>query len=301
MNPYFKESFIEHYKGLTDIDVFLDYSSRLPRKSFRVNTLKIKVNDALKRLDSYSLQAIPWCKEGFYLEGRTDLGNLFEHTLGYIYIQSSVSMVPAVVLKPKAGDLVLDVAASPGSKTTQMAALMDNKGLILANDITTDRIKILSMNLQRCGIINTIITQRQGHLFKDLTMDKVLLDAPCSGTGIIRKSPKTPKEWSLGLIKHLSRVQKKLILAGFDYLKEGGRMVYSTCSMEPEEDEGVVSYLLEQRQNVKIEKISLPLQRSPCFTEFEKSTYSPEVKKCLRIWPQDNDSDGFFVASIKKT
>tara|TARA_Y100000310_G_scaffold345406_1_gene464633 strand:- start:22384 stop:23289 length:906 start_codon:yes stop_codon:yes gene_type:complete len=295
----FKEKFLEHYEKLTDIKEFTKYSSKYPRKSLRVNTIKTSIPKIKKRLENYKLTQIPWCKEGFYLEGRTDLGNLEEHNLGYIYIQSSVSMIPPLILKSKETDLVLDIAAAPGSKTTQLASIMHNKGLIIANDVSYKRLRALAMNIQRLGITNTIITQTKGQYLK-VEADKILLDAPCSGTGIIRKSPKTPLQWSQGLVKQMSSIQKGLIKIAFDNLKPKGTLVYSTCSLEPEEDEAVVSYLLEKRENAKLEKIKLPIKSSPCFTSFNKKTYSPEVKKCLRIWPQDNDTDGFFVAKIKR-
>ena len=295
---HFKEKFLDHYKELTDIDEFVKYSSKHPRKSLRVNTIKISIKEIKKRLKDYKLTQIPWCKEGFYLEGRTDLGNLEEHNLGYIYIQSSVSMIPPLALNPKK-EIVLDMAAAPGSKTTQMAALMNNKGLIIANDINFKRLKSLSMNIQRCGITNTIITQQKGKFLKQKA-DKILLDSPCSGTGVIRKSPKTPLQWSLGLVKQMSNLQKSLIQTAYDNLNPGGTLVYSTCSLEPEEDEEVVDHLLNKREDAKLKKIDLPVKSTPCFLEYGKRTYSSEIKKCLRIWPQDNDSDGFFIAKIQK-
>ena len=143
----FKEKFVKKYASLTDIDEFLEFSLKNIRKSIRVNTLKISVNELKKRLKDYKLTQIPWCKEGFFVEGpRTDLGNLKEHQLGYFYIQEAASMIPPVVLDPKLGEIVLDACAAPGSKTTQMAALMQNRGVIIANDIKPDRLTALSTN-----------------------------------------------------------------------------------------------------------------------------------------------------------
>ena len=301
----FKENFIERYSKLTDWETFKRYSLSFLRKSIRVNTLKTDVNALTERLKKdWTLKKIPWCKEGFWIEGiRRDIGNLPEHVLGYIYVQEAASMIPPVVLNPKEGEIVLDMAAAPGSKTTQMVQQMKNKGIIVANDISHDRLASLGVNLQRCGAANTIMTMMLGYKFRYFTnkFDKILLDAPCSGTGSIRKSVKTVYMWNPDMVKRLASQQKQLIKTAFELLKEKGTMVYSTCTLEPEENEGVVDYLLNEFENAKIEKISLKIKRSPAVLEFEGKKYNKEIKNCLRIWPQDNDTEGFFVAKIKKS
>jgi NOL1/NOP2/sun family putative RNA methylase len=305
----FKEKFIERYEKLTDFNEFKKYSLSFLRRSIRVNTLKISLNDLKKRLEkNWNLEQIPWCKEGFYIEHikkeRRDIGNLIEHSLGYFYTQEAASMIPPLVLEPKESDVVLDMAASPGSKTTQIAALMKNKGILIANDYTTERIKPLSLNIQRCGITNCIITLMQGQWFKksNIEFDRILVDAPCSGTGTIRKSLKTLRIWNPNMVKRLSITQKQLIETAFNVLKQNGTLVYSTCSLEPEENEAVIGFLLNKYENAKLEEIRIKdLKRSNPILEFEKQKYSEEIKKCLRIWPQDNDSEGFFVAKIIKT
>ncbi len=303
----FKEKFIERYSKLTDFELFKKYSLSFLRRSIRVNTLKIEVDELKKRLEkNWVLEQIPWCKEGFYIEHikkeRRDIGNLIEHSLGYFYTQEAASMIPPIVLEPKENEIVLDMAASPGSKTTQISALMKNKGLLVANDYTIERMKPLTINIQRCGITNCIITLMQGQWFKNLEFDKILLDAPCSGTGTIRKSLKTLRIWNPNMVKRLAGTQKQLIEAAFKNLKQNGTLVYSTCSLEPEENENVVDFLINKYENAQIEEIKLKnIKRSDPVLEFEKQKYSEEVKKCLRIWPQDNDSEGFFVAKIKKS
>ncbi|MCG2718093.1 MAG: NOL1/NOP2/sun family putative RNA methylase [Nanoarchaeota archaeon] len=293
-----KEKFLERYKELTDLDEFLDYSLRPLRKSIRVNTLKTSVNEIKKR---FKLQQIPWCKEGFWLEGEA-IGNTKEHFLGYIYMQESASMIPPEVLNPKEDDKVLDLCASPGSKTTQTAAKMNNEGLIIANDNQIPRLKPLQINLQRCGVSNTVITLMEGRWFRNYPMqfDKIMVDAPCSGIGTIRKSLKTIQWWNQNFIKQMAGIQKQLLRIGFERLKEGGTLVYSTCTLEPEENEGVVDSLLTEHKNAKLEKINLDIKSSKPVLEFEGQKYSPDIKKCLRIWPQENDTEGFFVAKIRK-
>src|SRR3989344_3317293 len=169
----FKDKFIERYSKLTDWDEFSRYSLSFLRKSIRVNTLKISVNDLKKRLENeWKLEQIHWCKEGFWIEGiRRDIGNLPEHLLGYIYIQESASMIPPLALDPKEGEKVLDVCAAPGSKTTQMAAMMKNRGMIVANEQSYGRIQALSFNIERCGATNVIISEMYGQAVKGIEVD----------------------------------------------------------------------------------------------------------------------------------
>jgi NOL1/NOP2/sun family putative RNA methylase len=247
---------------------------------------------------------VPWCKEGFWIkhatEDRRDVGNLVEHTLGYIYIQEAASMIPPAVLAPKPGEIVLDMCASPGSKATQLCQYMKNKGILVANDYKWERLQPLGLNMQRMGVSNAVITLSEGRFFSKPMFDRILVDAPCSGTGTIRKSLKTVAIWNPNMIRRLAGQQRQLICAGFESLKPGGTMVYSTCSLEPEENEGVVTHLLEKYPNAAIEKIKLKIKRSEPVADFEGRKYDNRIKDCLRIWPQDNDTEGFFVAKIFK-
>lgn len=299
-----KQEFEKRYRTILgkNYDKFMKYSLSFLRRSIRVNTLKISVNEIKKRLEkSWKLTPIPWCKEGFWIKSkRRDVGNLKEHALGYIYVQEAASMIPPIVLEPKPGEFILDMCAAPGSKTTQIAQYMKNKGTLISNDYKGLRLKPLGINIQRCGITNSIITLMHGQRFKGYSFDRILVDAPCSGTGTIRKSLKTLRIWNPVMIKRLAGTQKQLIENAFNNLKKNGTLVYSTCTLEPEENEGVVSYLLGKYDNAKIEDIKLDIKRSKPITEFNSKKYNPEVKKCLKVWPQDNDTEGFFVAKIKK-
>ncbi|MBN2111734.1 RsmB/NOP family class I SAM-dependent RNA methyltransferase [Candidatus Woesearchaeota archaeon] len=303
----FKKQFVERYSKLTEFDDFKRYCLAFLRRSIRVNTLKISIKELKKRLEKdWKLEQIPWCREGFWIEhkreDRRDIGNLIEHSLGYFYVQEAVSMIPPLVLDPKPGETVLDMCAAPGSKASQIAQYMKNKGVLVANDYKGIRLAPLGINMQRMGITNSVLTLMDANWFakSGLEFDRILLDAPCSGTGTIRKSLKTLRIWNSGMIKKISYDQRRLAETAFSILKKGGTMVYSTCSLEPEEDEGVVSLLLENHPDAKLEEISLGIKRSHAIEEFEGVRYNPEVKKCLRLWPQDNDTEGFFVAKIKK-
>ncbi len=297
----FKPKFVERYSQLTDWKVFEEINNLPLRKSIRINTLKISVEEVKKRLLKNNLVQVPWCKEGFWIEHEKGVavGNLLEHQLGYFYIQEAASMIPPIVLNPQPGEIILDLCAAPGSKTTQIAQYMQNKGAIVANDITGDRLSSLGINIQRMGITNVIISMISGEKLIGV-YDRILLDAPCSGTGTIRKSLKTVKLWNPDLIRRLQKLQKKLMMHAYNnLLKKGGTIVYSTCSLEPEENEEVISYLI-MNSDARIEEIILDIKRSPAITSFGGKEYSEEVKKCLRLWPQDNDTEGFFVCKIKK-
>src|SRR3989338_1787708 len=228
-NIEFKPAFIERYGKLTDWEIFKDFSLRFLRRSIRINTLKATEEKIKARLKDWTLKQIPWCKEGFWVEhkeGRRDIGNTVEHQLGYYYVQEAASMIPPVVLDPKPGEFILDMCAAPGSKTSQIAQYMQNKGMLIANDYQYIRLQPLGINLQRMGVTNSIITLMEGRYFKnaDLTFDKILVDAPCSGTGTIRKSLKTIGIWNPGAIKRLAGQQRQLLETAFNILKPGGTM-----------------------------------------------------------------------------
>lgn len=252
------------------------------------------------------LTPISWCNGGFWVEhrkGRRDLGNTLEHQLGYYYIQEAASMIPPLVINPDLGSLGLDLCAAPGSKTSQLAALMQNSGCIVANDYRGDRLAPLGMNLMRSGVLNTVISLHQGERFRQFEnmFDWVLCDAPCSGTGTIRKSWKTVSIWNPHMITKLARQQMKLVDAAYASCRPNGIVVYSTCSLEPEENEGVVNCLVDRHPDAVLEKVGLPgLKSSGVITSFGGNGYDDKIKNCLRIWPQDNDMEGFFVCKIRK-
>ncbi len=299
-----KPAFEERYRSLLGdrYDEFMDYSLSFLRRSIRVNTLKSSVDAVKDRLSgNWKLEQIPWCPEGMWLESeRRDVGNLVEHQLGYIYVQEAVSMIPPLVLEPKPGEVVLDMCASPGSKASQIGQYMQDQGVLVANDIKAARLRPLGLNLQRVGLRSAVITMMEGQRMRGLEFDRILVDAPCTGTGTIRKSLKTLLMWNPGMVRRLARIQKSLVSTAWGMLKPGGTLVYSTCTLEPEEDEGVVNHLLSEQLDAEIQPIGLQLKRSEPITGFEGVHYRPEVKKALRLWPQDNDTEGFFVAKFRK-
>ncbi len=217
-HPFFKHILAEHPEP-ENFTQFLETCQRPLRKSIRVNTLKISVADfhQLAIQHGWILSPVPWCKEGFWVEESDpytaiQLGNCGEHLMGLFYIQEASSMLPAsALLHNNKAQLVLDMAAAPGSKTTQLAALMNNAGSILANELSASRIKILQANLQRNGVSNACLTHFDGvQLTHYLTgvFDAILLDAPCSGEGTYRKDPQALDNWSPEAINNISAVQK---------------------------------------------------------------------------------------------
>ncbi len=303
-------AFVERYDEIDGSDEFYEYLGRPLRQSVRVNTLKGDYDEIVSLLqEKYMLEPISWCREGFFIESEneggerdeTTIGNTMEHQLGLIFSQEAASMLPPVVLAPEPGELVLDMAASPGAKTTQISQYMENRGCVVANDVKWERINILISNIQRCGAANVVVTIRDGRSFKRFAskFDRVLLDAPCSNVGMIRKNFKYLKIWNEREVYSLSRLQKGLIMAAYTALKPGGVLVYSTCTLEPEENEEVIDYLLSNT-SARLEEVDVPLRSTEPLLEWKGKRYDGEVKKCLRIHPQDNDCEAFFVAKVVK-
>ncbi|MCS7106102.1 MAG: RsmB/NOP family class I SAM-dependent RNA methyltransferase [Candidatus Aenigmarchaeota archaeon] len=283
--PGFKEKFTEPFQHLWHL---------------RVNTLKFSVEEAVRFFEEkgFEYEKIPWIEEGFWVKTQENLAKTIEHTLGYFFIQNASSMVPPLILEPKPGETILDLCAAPGAKTTQIAAMMENKGIIVANDITYKRIKALRGNLQRCGVANAIITMHFGERFWKLGLkfDKILLDAPCSGTGQLKE--RIFQQTSLTSIKALQNLQKKLIASASRCLKEKGVLVYSTCSIEPMENEEVVDFAVKNL-GLRIEEIKIDFPFIKGLTEFEGKEFDKSLAKTLRIVPSQK-TEGFFVCKLRK-
>ena len=313
--PEPKPLFVERMKELLgkDFENYNDYLSKYLPTSIRCNTLKITPFNLKKRLEEKGWNIIqPFQNFPEIMIIKNDLlpgelGRSIEHVLGYYYVQEISSMLSVLALNPKPNELVLDLAASPGSKTTQIASHMNNKGTIIANDISLGRIKILASNTERCGVTNTIITRKHGvALCKNLkksgfSFDKILIDAPCSGEGTLRSSPKTYRMWNINTIKKLSKIQKHLVESAWEILKIGGELVYSTCTHAPEENEEVVDFMINKfKDQIKVENINLPIKCRSGLTSWNEQKYNKAVKLSCRIYPQDNNTEGFFIAKFRR-
>jgi NOL1/NOP2/sun family putative RNA methylase len=309
-----KPLFIERMKLLLrkDFENYLEKIQEQPLKSIRVNTLKISTKELKKKLEDKDWKIKQPFKENpeiMIIESELqpgELGRSLEHLLGYYYVQEISSMMPVLVLNPKPNETILDLCASPGSKTTQIAAKMKNTGTLIANDFKLGRIKILSSNLERCGVMNTIITKSLGEWLckkmknENFQIDKILVDTSCSGEGTIKSTPKTLQMWNIKGIFSFSKIQKNLLEKAVELLKPNGEIVYSTCTHAPEENEEVIDFILKKFDNIKIEKISLPLKTRKGIIKWQEKEYLKDVENSLRIYPQDNDTEGFFIAKLRK-
>jgi NOL1/NOP2/sun family putative RNA methylase len=286
-----------------DSDAFFDALSRPLLPSFRVNRLKASVDNVRAQLNEYGIECrpVPWNGDALTTTS-TELSTSLEHYLGHVYMQELASMLPALIIQCelRGAQLVLDACAAPGSKTTQMAAFMDNHGCIVANDIDFRRIRALKHNCNTAGVMNVAITNRAIADFKQESFDIVLLDAPCTSDGTVRKNPKTLRSWSVERIWYFAEKQKSLISLSYDLLRPGGLLVYSTCAFAPEENEEVVNHLLRE-QPAHLEPISLPnFMFSPAVEAWEGMRFHPDVSHAVRVWPHINDTSGFFIARIRK-
>ncbi|MBP5574766.1 MAG: NOL1/NOP2/sun family putative RNA methylase [Bacilli bacterium] len=239
-----------------------------------------------------SLKRHPIVKNAFiYNKEELDLGKSVYHELGCFYLQEPSAMLPAFLLNPGSGDLVLDLCAAPGGKSTQASFLMNNEGLIIANDISKSRAFAISENAERLGRGNLLITSNDFSLIYDKylnTFDKIILDAPCSGSGMFRKENKMMEDWSIQKVYKNAEIQKSLILIAYQMLKPGGKMVYSTCSFSYEEDEEVITHLLN---NTDAELESIP--PSPLY-------YQGKNRYGVHLFPYLFPGEGHYIALIKK-
>lgn len=286
------------------LDDFIAACQRPLRRSIRVNTLKISVEDFLTLVAPYGWQLtpVPWCAEGFWIERDDEdavpLGSTAEHLSGLFYIQEASSMLPVAALFAEGNtpERVMDVAAAPGSKTTQIAAQMGNHGAILANEFSASRVKVLHANISRCGIRNVALTHFDGRVFGAAlpeAFDAILLDAPCSGEGVVRKDPDALKNWSVESNLEIAATQRELIESAFHALRPGGTLVYSTCTLNRDENEEVCLWLKAQYPDA--------VEFLPLNDLFASAHEAVTPDGFLHVFPQIYDCEGFFVARLRKT
>lgn len=296
-----------------DFDVFSDFQKKPLPKVIRVNTLKNSVEQFLlwqqKTHPDWQLQPHPF-GAGIFVIDRADRSVPLGKTIGFLqgrfYIQEASSCLPPFALGVSPGQKVLDAAAAPGSKTTQIAVMMQGDGLLVANEFSSSRTKTLVFNLQKNGVPNAMIShfsaEKFGTLLPDF-FDRILLDVPCTGEGTFRKDSEALLHWSEKKIGSAAKLQKKLIRSAFESLAPGGILTYSTCTLAPEENEEVVESLLSEFTNLAetqdLSTLFNGAEKALGLSGFEDKKY-PNGKKMLRIWPHLFDSEGFFVASIRK-
>ena len=288
-----KMDFYSHLKTYLNEEEIKKLKASLNQKSehaLLLNTEKMSEEALLSLFPT--LKRHPIVKNAFiYNKDELDLGKSVYHELGCFYLQEPSAMLPAFLLNPESGDLVLDLCAAPGGKSMQASLLMNNEGLIIANDISKSRAFAISENAERLGRGNLLITNNDFSLIYDKylnTFDKIILDAPCSGSGMFRKENKMMEDWSIQKVYKNAEIQKSLILMAYQMLKPGGKMVYSTCSFSYEEDEEVVSYLLN---NTDVELECIP---SSTLYYQGKNSYG------VHLFPYLFPGEGHYIALIKK-
>jgi 16S rRNA (cytosine1407-C5)-methyltransferase len=285
---------------------YWEFLKKPPSKYIRVNLLKISRDELAERLlNEYGIttKKLSFPENALKVTGGFDyVGSTFEIAFGLYYIQGYSSMFPPVVLNPSFNDKVLDLCSAPGSKTTQLAELMKNKGTLVVNEIQLDRVKALVFNLDKMNFLNYGVLNSKGEIlskYYDSKFDKILVDAPCSGLGIIQKKSEVNKWWTVERVARLSEIQTRLLVAAIKMLKIGGEVVYSTCTLTPEENELIVNKLLE-KYPVEVVSIDIPVEHHNGLTVYHGEKLNPDLSKAIRIFPWEADSDGFFMIKLKK-
>lgn len=291
---------LERYRDIIpDFDAFLDFMSRPLPVTVRINTLKTSVQELLSRLDHAGVgyERMRWYPLGLRLDAEKP-GRLMEFHMGLIHVQEELSMLPPLVLDPQPGERVLDLCAAPGGKAAQMSMQMSNRGLVVANDSSAARIVPLRANLERLGAVNAVVTSYDGRRFPQHTFDRALVDAPCSSEGTARRRPGVIARCSAKRSVDLQRLQVSLLRRAIQLTKPGGVVVYSTCTFAPEENEGVVSRVLDLAD---VESFTIPgLRSSPGLASWNNTYFGEELVKCRRYYPHENDTGGFFVAKLRR-
>ncbi|CAN7986292.1 unnamed protein product [Ixodes hexagonus] len=306
-NEFLMQKFMDLFSPAELIE-FLEANEVNRPVTIRSNSLKTRRRDLAQALISRGVNLDPvgkWSKVGLIVyNSQVPVGATPEYLAGHYVLQGAASMLPVMALAPQENERILDMCAAPGGKTTHIAAIMKNTGLLFANELHRERCKAIIGNLHRLGVNNTIVCSYDGRKFPEVIkgFDRVLLDAPCSGTGVVSKDPavKTNKEEKD--ILRCSQLQKQLILAAIDCAdcsdNKPGYIVYSTCSVMPEENEWVVDYALKKR-NVKLVPTGLDFGREG-LTRYREYRFHPSLNRTRRFYPHAHNMEGFFVAKLKK-
>ena len=299
--PYMTERYVSLIGEEETLKLYRFNEKKLPT-TIRLNSLRndfANTENLLiqKKVKLKGINDLPEARE--IITSPVPLGATPEYLNGFYMLQGKNSLYPARILNPQAGEIVGDFAAAPGGKTSHLAQLMNNEGSIVAIEVSTNRCRSLKSNLARLGVRNTVILNMDAHNASvlNLQFDKILLDAPCSGSGIIVSDPTRKKSKRLDDIMNFHKLQVSLLLNSFDVLKPQGEILYCTCSLEPEENELVISKVME-REKVKI--LEIKIDGKPGLNNFEKYNFDPEISKAKRLYPHETNGEGFFIIRMVK-
>ena len=288
------EKYLNKMKELLG-DEYDDYLNSFNEKrihSLRVNNAKIS-NEEFERICPFKIKRIPWIENGYYFDESDRPSKHPYYYAGLYYLQEPSAMTPANVLPIEKGDIVLDACAAPGGKSLELASKLGDSGLLVSNDISVSRAYSLLKNLELGGHKNIyVMAEDISKLSKKFvkSFDKILIDAPCSGEGMLRKDPSIIKEWEDKGNEYYANLQKDIVKSAVSMLKDGGMMVYSTCTFDKSEDEDIVSYILSLDDDLKLERIS----------EYEGFTRGIDMDEAIRLYPHKLQGEGHFVALVKK-
>lgn len=296
------KDFIDKYTYLLgeEAEAFFATYNQPKASGLRVNPLKGSTDTFLAK-QPFQLQPVPFCETGFYYEEAEQPGKHPLHAAGAYYIQEPSAMFVGEVLSPEPGDIVLDLCAAPGGKSTHLAGRLQGDGLLLANEIHPVRVKALAENVERLGVRNCIVTnETPAKLAARLSgfFDKILVDAPCSGEGMFRKDPDAISYWSLEHVENCAKQQREILHHAYAMLKEGGTLVYSTCTFAPEENEQIIEWLLAEYPDMELIPIAKEHGLAPGRTEWSRK--ETDMTSAVRLWPQLLKGEGHFVAKLRK-
>jgi NOL1/NOP2/sun family putative RNA methylase len=270
----------------------------------RVNTIETSVERARRALDEEGVAYEPtdW-HDGLLRLADGSPGTNWPYFHGWLHGQEEVSALPALALDPRPGERVLDACAAPGSKTSHLAQLMDDTGTLVGNDNNLGRLSSLRHNAERLGVTNLAVTRQdaRNYSLKPLDVDafdRVLADVPCSCEGTCRKNPDVLDQWTMDHVQGLIGVQKGILRRAVQMTREGGTVVYSTCTFAPEENEAVVDYVLDV-EDCRVVPRDLPLDTDPGVTEWDGETFHASLADTHRVYPHRNDTGGFYCATLE--
>lgn len=302
MNERMAPAFNRYRDIIPDYEGFLRALEQPLPVAIRVNTLKIgpgPFRDFMTN-QGYKLEPVEGIEEAFILYGVEAPGATLEYFWGTYMIQGLASMLAAKILDPRPGEIILDLCAAPGGKTTHLAQLMGDRGLVVANDFKRERTHVLRSHIDRLGILSVLVCGYRGQDFPlRRKFDRVLLDPPCSAEGTFRAGLPPSQRENPKVARHLVRVQKELLQRALAVLRPGGTLVYSTCTYAPEENEAVVNEALKDGE-AELLPIPLPLPHSQGLTSWNDESYQPDMGKAVRFYPHQVNSWGFFIAHLRK-